>query len=233
MDPSTIDLLAGTELFRDLSRGDLEVVAGQARPNSVARGRSLFMEGDEADRVGMVLSGRLKLVQIAADGREVIVRLVARGGMFGAVALFEDAVYPASAQAMEDTEALLWSGADLRAAMLKTPALAVNALRVLSGRMERLQDRVRELATERVERRIARALLRLVRHAGRRTDEGVAIDMAVTRQEIAELTGTTLFTVSRTLASWESAGLVRTGRQRIVVLNPHGLVALAEDLPTP
>jgi CRP-like cAMP-binding protein len=117
--------------------------------------------------------------------------------------------------------------------MLQTPVLAVNALRVLSERMGRLQDRVRELATERVERRIARALLRLVRHAGRRTDEGVAIDMAVTRQEIAELTGTTLFTVSRTLASWESADLVRTGRQRIVVLRPHGLVALAEDLPTP
>ena len=75
-------------------------------------------------------------------------------------------------------------------------------------------------------------MLRLVRHAGRRTDDGVEIDMAVTRQEIADLTGTTLFTVSRTLSSWEVAGLVRTGRQWIVILRPHDLVALAEDLPT-
>ena len=231
MDEGALDLLAGTDLFRDLPRDDLERIARRARTRSAARGDSLFAEADPAEQVGLVLSGRLKLVQLSADGREVILRLVGPGGLVGAVALFEGAAYPASAVAMEATEVLLWSGGDLRSEMLDSPALAVNALRVLAGRMGRLQDRLRELTTERVERRIARALLRLVRHAGRRTDEGVEIDMRVTRQEIAELTGTTLFTVSRTLSAWEEAGMVRTGRQQVIILRPHALVALAEDLP--
>jgi CRP-like cAMP-binding protein len=229
--PEIVDLLASSELFRDLPPEALASAAGRSRRHRADRGERLFLEADPADRVGLVLSGRLKLVQLSADGREVILRLVGPGGLFGAVALFEHAAYPASAVVMEDVEVLLWSGDALRGAMLETPQLALNALRLLSARLGRMQDRVRELATERVERRIARAVLRLVRHAGRRTDDGVQIDMPVTRQEIAELTGTTLFTVSRVLSSWEESGLVRTGRQKVVILRPHALVSLAEDLP--
>ena len=82
--------------------------------------------------------------------------------------------------------------------------------------------------TERVERRVARALLRLVQEAGRRVDAGVEIDFPVSRQDIAEMTGTTLYTVSRLLSSWEERGIVRSGRQRIILTTPHALVALAE-----
>ncbi len=231
MKPELVDLLAATELFRDVPPGAVESVAGLGQRRRRARGESLFLEADPADRVGLVLAGRLKLVQLSADGREVILRLVGPGELFGAVAIFEDASYPASAVVMEDADVLLWTGGVLRDAMLEMPRLALNALRLLSVRLGRMQRRVRELATERVERRIARAVLRLVRHAGRRTHDGVEIDMPVTRQEIAELTGTTLFTVSRVLSSWEESGLVRTGRQKIVILRPHGLVSLAEDLP--
>lgn len=231
MAPELVDLLASSELFRDLPPGALESVAGHARRHRSTRGERLFHEADPADRVGLVLSGRLKLVQLSADGREVILRLVGPDELFGAVAIFEHATYPASAVVMENAEVLLWTGGVLRGAMLETPQLAFNALRLLSARLGRMQRRVRELATERVERRIARAVLRLVRHAGRRTDDGVEIGMPVTRQEIAELTGTTLFTVSRVLSAWEESGLVRTGRQKVVILRPHALVSLAEDLP--
>jgi CRP-like cAMP-binding protein len=93
------------------------------------------------------------------------------------------------------------------------------------------QDRVRELSTERVERRIARALIRLVRQAGKKVQEGVLIDLPLSRQDLAEMSGTTLFTVSRTLSQWESKGLIQSGRERVVVRNPHGLVSIAEDLP--
>jgi len=230
-EPGPVDLLASSELFRDLPPEVLESVADRARRHRSARGDHLFLEADPAERVGLVLSGRLKLVQLSADGREVILRLVGPGEVFGAVAVFEGASYPASAVVMEDAEVMLWTGDVLRSAMLETPQLALNAVRLLSVRLGRMQRRVRELATERVERRIARAVLRLVRHAGRRTDDGVEIDMPVTRQEIAELTGTTLFTVSRVLSSWEESGLVRTGRQKVVILRPHALVSLAEDLP--
>jgi CRP-like cAMP-binding protein len=97
--------------------------------------------------------------------------------------------------------------------------------------MGELSDRLRELATERVARRVAHALLRLVRKAGRRTDRGVEIDMPLTREDIARLSGTTLFTVSRLMADWEEAGIVESGRERVTIRSPHGLVAIAEDLP--
>jgi CRP-like cAMP-binding protein len=87
------------------------------------------------------------------------------------------------------------------------------------------------VATERVERRIAHALLRLVRQAGRRVEAGVEIDFPLSRQDVAEMTGTTLHTVSRTLSAWESQGIVESGRQQVVIRKPHALVAIAEDLP--
>ena len=86
------------------------------------------------------------------------------------------------------------------------------------------------LATERVERRVARALLRLVGQAGTKTEGGVLIDFPLSRQDLAELTGTTLHTVSRILSSWEHKGIIESGRRRIVICQPHGLVTIAEDL---
>jgi len=85
--------------------------------------------------------------------------------------------------------------------------------------------------TERVERRVARALLRLVHDSGRRVDGGVEITFPISRQDVAEMTGTTLYTVSRLMSAWEDQGIVRSGRQRIVLTKPHALVAIAEDLP--
>jgi CRP-like cAMP-binding protein len=96
-----------------------------------------------------------------------------------------------------------------------------------------LQNQHRELATERVERRIARALLRLVPQMGREVADGVVIDLRLSRQDLADLTGTTLYTVSRTLSQWEKQGLVQSGRERVLIRLPHALAALAEDLPTP
>jgi CRP-like cAMP-binding protein len=115
--------------------------------------------------------------------------------------------------------------------MERYPQISLNGLRLIAGRFRELQDRYRELATERVEQRVARALVRLTRQVGKRTEEGVLIDLPLSRQDLGEMTGTTLYTVSRIMSRWEQAGLVVTGRERIVIRNPHGLVIIAEDLP--
>lgn len=109
--------------------------------------------------------------------------------------------------------------------------IALNALRFVASRYHDLQRRYRQAMTERVERRVARALLRLVHEAGRRVDQGVAVDFPIPRQDIAEMTGTTLFTVSRLLSAWEDQGIVQSSRQHVVLTKPHALVAIAEDLP--
>jgi CRP-like cAMP-binding protein len=111
------------------------------------------------------------------------------------------------------------------------PLLALNGWRLVAGRFHELQNRYRDLATERVERRVARALLRLARQTGRRVENGVLLDLPLSRQDLGEMTGTTLYTVSRIMSNWEQKGLIETGRERVVILEPHGLVTIAEDLP--
>jgi CRP-like cAMP-binding protein len=96
--------------------------------------------------------------------------------------------------------------------------------------MGEVQGQLQELATERVAQRVARALLRLAAQLGEKTETGVRIDLPLSRQSLAELTGTTLYTVSRLLSAWESEGLLEVGRERVTIRSPHGLVRIAEDL---
>jgi hypothetical protein len=116
--------------------------------------------------------------------------------------------------------------------MERYPRLALNTLGTLGGRLQETQTRLREISTERVERRIAHALIRLAEQTGKRVAGGIRIDFAISRQDVAEMTGTTLHTVSRTLSSWEGQGIVEGGRQRITIREPAALIAIAEDRPT-
>ncbi len=168
---------------------------------------------------------------MAADGHEVILRFVGPGEAVAALALFEGAAYPLTASAVSESLLLAWHRDVLQELVQHHPPLAVNAMRLLSERLREVQERFRELATERVAQRVARALLRLVRQAGRRAEDGVLIDMPLSRQDLAEMTGTTLYTVSRTLSEWESRGILESGREKVLVKRPHALVAIAEDLP--
>jgi CRP-like cAMP-binding protein len=134
-----------------------------------------------------------------------------------------------SARAVEDSELLRWSAEDFQALMRRYPALSLNAIAILGEHIRLYQDRIRELTTERVERRLARTLLRLAQQLGQRTPQGVLIDLPLSRQNLAEMSGTTLYTASRILRAWEEAGIVHSGRERVVIRTPHRLVGIAED----
>ena len=224
-------VLGRSPVFQGLSAAALAAVAASGTLRRVQRRDVLFNQGDRAEEFAVVLEGRLKLTQVSAEGQELIVRYVGPGEMCAVVALFPDQDYPATAEAVGDTSIVAWTRRNLDALLREHPQLALNVLRLLTERMGELSDRLRELATERVARRVAHALLRLARKAGRRTDRGVEIDMPLTREDIARLSGTTLFTVSRLMADWEEAGIVESGRERVTIRSPHGLVAIAEDLP--
>jgi CRP/FNR family transcriptional regulator, nitrogen oxide reductase regulator len=116
--------------------------------------------------------------------------------------------------------------------LARHPALAVNAMQTLGARLQESQARIMEMSTEEVESRIAHALLRLANQGGRKTDEGILIDFPISRQDIAQMTGTTLHTVSRIMSAWETAGLVSSGRQKVVIRDPHKLYLLAESSET-
>lgn len=136
--------------------------------------------------------------------------------------------YPASAIAVVDCVVLSWQSQLWPKFATAYPAFGMNTFKTVGARFVDAQTQVIELATEQVERRVAHALLRLIKQAGRQTEAGILIDFPLSRQDIAEMTGTTLHTVSRLLTVWEEKGLVRSGRQQVTVVEPHRLMLLAE-----
>lgn len=222
------DLLRGADMFDhldDLARASV-VAAGSVR--SLAAGRVVFSQGDPGLTCHTLLHGRVKIVQARPDGNQSVIRFIGPGEMYGTVAALMDKPFPADAVAVVDSLEIYWSVAAMRQIMARYPEIAMRSAASAGTRLFELQDRVGEMAGEKVEQRIARTLLRLVQQAGRRTSEGVEIDFPITRQELAEMAGSTLHTVSRTLAAWDERGVTGSARRRIVVRKLSALVDMAE-----
>ena len=216
-------------IFRDASDDDIHAIAALGIPRAVEEGAYFFFQGDTAEYLYILIHGMAKLLQISADGHQVNLRTIAPNQLFGAVGAVENlATYPACAQTIEDSIALAIPSADFHRLLEARPHLSFGLMRLMTGYIQEMQERYRELATERVEQRIARAVLRLAGQSGRKVDEGLLIELPFSRQELAEMTGTTLYTVSRTLSAWEKHGMISAGRERVVITNPHALVRLAE-----
>lgn len=201
-----------------------------ATRRKLREGSLLFRQGDPAAGFYVLLSGRVKVSQTTSDGHETVMRFIAPGELFGCVPLIGEDAYPGTARAVEPAEVLAWDASATRALLERYPKLVVNVLRTIGGRLREFQERLVEASTERVERRLARALVRLAHQAGRRTDAGIRIELPITRAELAQMTGTTVYTVSRLLAEWQRSGIVATERRHILLRRPHGLVAIAEEL---
>lgn len=224
-------VLRGLRLFSGLDTAALGETVRSARTRRVEKGTTIFAQGEPATLCHALIDGRVKIVQTGADGQVVVVRYIGAGEMFGTAAVFSGGIYPADALAMADCVDVHWSAATMGELMERYPRIAMNALDIVGRRLQEVQTRLREVSTERVERRVAHALLRLARQAGRRVEGGVEIDFPLSRQDIAEMTGTTLHTVSRILSGWEAQGIVEGGRQQVTIRRPHALVGIAEDLP--
>lgn len=228
--PPDHSIFGKVELFQGIDADTLDEVLRGAARRRFAKGVSVFEQGEPGKACHVLIDGRLKVSQITPDGQQVVVHFIGPGEMFGCVPTVIGGDYPGTATAVTECQALAWEAKTMAGLMERHPRIALNALATVGRRFHALQARYRELATERVERRIARAILRLARQAGRRVENGVLIDFPLSRQDIAEMTGATLHTVSRILSAWEQQGLVESGRQRITIRRPHGLVSIAEDL---
>jgi CRP/FNR family transcriptional regulator, nitrogen oxide reductase regulator len=225
--------LAEQPFFLGLSDSDLQIVLEAGRTHTVAEGEYFFIQEDPAEHLYLLERGQVKLGQVTADGQQVILNVIGAGAIFGLVGFVEDSIYPASALAASDCRALSWDRPALARLAERFPRLALNAMRLMAARVNEFQGQIRTLSTERVERRLARTLLRLVRQVGKKEESGVLIDLGLSRQDLAEMCGTTLYTVSRILSQWERQGLIDAGREKVLIRSPHGLVSIAEDLPKP
>ena len=216
-------------VFQNATDDDLKLVAQRSIERSLEEGEFFFFQGDPADYAYILVSGRAKLMQTSSAGQQVNLRTISEWEMFGALgAVRDNPAYPATAQAMEQCTALAIKSEYLKELMATRPYLSFDLMKLMTNYIQEMQQRYRELATEKVERRIARALLRLAAQMGTKMKDG--IELSFTRQDLAEMSGTTLYTVSRVLSDWERQGLVEAGRERVLIRNPHGVVSIAEEL---
>jgi CRP-like cAMP-binding protein len=214
-------------LFRGLAPAAVREVLSAASMRTLAPGECLFLQVDPVEAMFVVESGHLRLVQHTADGEEVVVRTLGRGEIVAGVALLDKRSYPVSAMAHSAAKVLAWPRPRIGELAARHPELRANVLATIADRMQDTLSRVRELATETVAQRVARALLRLARDHGRTVPEGTLIDRPLGRQELADLAGASMFTASRLLAAWARAGVLDVGREKVVVLSPERLERLA------
>ncbi|ODT29432.1 MAG: Crp/Fnr family transcriptional regulator [Kaistia sp. SCN 65-12] len=224
-----LNILAGTEIFRSLPAEAVDEVRRLAVRKRIARKQVLYHQGDAVESFYVVIVGRLRAVQTAPDGTQIALRYLGPGELAGYAALAGIETYPGTVTAVEDTHLFTWSTGTIRQLMGKYAQIAVNAVAVIGARYQETQTRLRELSTESVERRIAHTLTRLARQAGRRTAEGIEICFPLSRQDFAELAGTTLHTVSRTLSAWEKDGIVSSTHRYIVIHRPETLERIREE----
>lgn len=221
-------LIRDLAVFAAVPAADLDFILATASARRYAEGAAAYHQGEAATSFFLLLHGRMKAVQTTPDGQQIVVRHVDPGDLFGLAMAMRRPTYPASVLAVTESLALAWPDSQWSALTARVPALAANAMATMGERLQEAHTRIRELATEAVERRVAHALLRLVRQAGRKTDDGILIDFPLTRQDIAEMTGTTLHTVSRLMSAWEARGLVASQRRQVTVRDPHKLVLIAD-----
>ena len=229
--PNEVEIARNATILRGLDDEAFKLVLNSANIKKLEDGAFYFHTEEPATHAYILLEGKVKLAQVTTDGRQVILGYLVPGRVFGIIAILKKVTYPVSAQAVGKCKALVWDHATLNHLMEASPRMALNSLRLMSGQIREFQNRVRDLSTKRVEQRIARAILRLARQSGRKIEEGVLIDLPLSRQDLAEMSGTTLYTVSRVFTEWGKCGLTRSQRQNVVITNPHGLVIIAEDLP--
>lgn len=221
-------LLTHLDPFRGLERPQLRAILDKAMTHRFDTGDAVFHEGSEADRFYLLLDGYIRVGRVTPEGEHVTVLHIPSGQLFGIALALGHTHFPASAVAASEAIVLSWSQRQWPEFTANYPGFSVAAYRSIGARTKQMHDHVVEMATQQVEQRVANALLRLINQMGRRTDTGIEVDFPITRQDLSDMTGTTLHTVSRLLSAWEKLGIVESRRKHIVVCRPHQLVILAE-----
>jgi CRP-like cAMP-binding protein len=219
--------LMRSRVFDGLTDGERERWLARSTALTCKRGQLLAQQGDPARHFYLVESGFLKGVQITAEGTELIVRFIGAGEPFGGVVALGNTAYPISAVAAQPSVVRSWTREAVAELLAATPQVRINIMREMATHMTDALTRVRELTTARVDQRLAQTLLRLSRQCGQPQGDGVLIAQPLTRQELADLTGTTLYTVSRTLAKWESQGLLESRKRQLLLKSMKRLEAEA------
>lgn len=214
-------------LFSGIPLADCIKIVSAAQEKHFSRRQTIFFEGDPIRHIVLLLSGCVKVTQFGPNGQEVILRLNGPGEMVGMLGLHAKGNHSSTARTVQVAAALVWDAAHFEAVSERFPLLRRNTARVLEQRLHELEERFREISTEKVSPRLSSELVRLLTQVGKRVNDEVEIGLS--REELAQLTGTTLFTVSRLLSQWELQGIVSARREMVLVRNVQALMDLSQS----
>ena len=224
LDPS---LVSNIPLFADFDQQALAECLGAASSYLVEKGKYVFAQDEEAGSFYLLLDGYVRVEKVRPSGEVMIVRYASAGELLGIAPALGRTTYPANSIAVVDCVVLGWPSDLWNDIVERYPSFAAGAGKMIGKRLEEAHTRIAEMATEQVQQRIANALLRLANQTGKQTDDGIMIDFPISRQDLSDMAGSTLHTVSRTLSAWERDGIVRSGRKRIEIISGHQLVLIA------
>lgn len=218
--------IEGLHGFRTLRAADRNAIAAATREQRFAKGMVVFTEGQPADSLWAVKEGLIHILKSGSEGREIVLEVIAPGELFGAVVALEKRAYPASAVAAEASVVWRLPAALARELCQKYPTLRATVLEQVTSRLRSAHERLRSVALERVEQRLARMLLKLAEKVGQ--ERGGVLRISVTRQELADMIGTTVETTIRITSTWQRAGIVQSSRQELALTNPDVLKHIAQ-----
>jgi CRP-like cAMP-binding protein len=212
--------------FRTLPGSDRARIAAATRERQIDKGATVFRQGQPAESFWAVKAGLIHIVRSGPAGREMILEVIPPGELFGAIVALENRPYPATAVAAEDS--VVWSipAALARELCHKYPALRAGILEQVTARLRSAHERLQSVALEPVEQRLARLLLGLAEKMGQEIDGMVTI--SATRQDLADMIGTTVETTIRITSKWQRGGVVRTARHAVGLADPSALRAIAD-----
>ena len=213
-------------LFAEVPAADCQAIVAMAGEKRFLRRETMFSEGNPVRDVIMLLSGCVKVTQTGLNGNEVILRLNGPGEIVGSFRLCVHCNHCSTAQTVQDSTALVWDSATFEKLLVKYPTFRRNTLRALEERLRDMEERFREVSTEKVGSRLSSELLRLSGRLGR-TSNG-QLEITLSRAELAQLIGTTLFTVSRLLCQWQTRGIVAIRREAVMVRDVNALAQLTQ-----
>jgi len=220
-------LLSTLPPFASLDTTAIVEILGQATTRRFDAGDTVFVEGDDADRFYLLLDGYIRVVRITPDGDQIIALHIPSGQLFGIAKALGRDTYPATAITATETIVLSWPMSLWDEFAARYQGFSTETYKTVGQRIGDINNRIVEMATQHVEQRIACAILRLINQTGHKVPDGIEINFPITRQNLSEMTGTTLHTVSRLLSAWEKDGIVKSERKKITVCNPHRLVVLS------
>lgn len=214
--------IADIPMFKGLPGTELEQLTRIAADETFPRGGTIFLEGDEGNGFYVVLSGRVKIFKLSADGKEQTLHLFGPGEPFGEVALFSGTRFPANAEAMEESRILFFPSHAFADLIRENPSVAMNMLALLSLRLRRFTALIEDLSLKEVPGRFAAYVLYLGKE-----EEGGEVVLDITKAQLASLLGTIPETLSRILGKMSRNGLIEIDGRRIKILDQYGLEELA------